>query len=143
MTMILIPKFPRKMEELLGPDGREEFIDFLNDSFAHQEAGVMESVSDRFDKKVTEEIARVNEAILTLDTRVNASIMELDNRIGEKIGHLDNWLSGEISGLRMDMFEMRADLKSEITSQTKWIVTMILAGTILYPLVDKLINRLL
>ena len=121
MAMTRIPKFPKKMEELLGNDGRNEFIDFLNDSFHHQEDSVLQTVSDRFDRRVSEEIGKVNQTISLLDKRVTE----------------------EISGVKNEMHEMKSELKSEITLQTKWIVTIILAGSVIYPLVNKLIEKFL
>ena len=128
MNMVRIPKFPKKMEELLGSDGKDEFIDFLNDAFHHQEESILQIVSDRFDRRVTEESGKVNQSVSNLDNRVTEEIS------GVKL---------ELAGLRSDMYEMRSELKSEITMQTKWIVTILLAGSVIYPLVNKLVDKIL
>ena len=139
MVMTRIPKFPKKMEELLGSDGKNEFIDFLNDSFHHQEDSVLQTVSDRFDRRVTEEDGVVNQSISLLDKRVTEEI----GKVNQSISLLDKRLTKEISGVRNDMHEMKSELKSEITLQTKWIVTIILAGSVIYPVVNKLITKFL
>ena len=146
MNMVRIPKFPKKMEELLGNDGKNEFIDFLNDSFHHQEDNVLHVVSDRFDRRVTEETGKVNHSVTLFDKRVteeiakvNQSVSLLDKRVTEEI----SGVKLELAGLRSDMYEMKSELKSEITMQTKWIVTILLAGSVIYPVVNKLLENFL
>ena len=150
-----IPKFPRKMEELLGPDGKEEFIDFLNDSFGHQEESVLQVVSDRFDRRVTEESKQIYVTVAKLDHRiteeiskVNESVFRLDNRITEEIGkvnitvsRLENRITEEVSGVKTMVAELRSEMKSDIATQTKWMFGGMMASaslvTVALPLAAK------
>ena len=156
MSMIKIPKFPKKMEELLGADGKDEFIDFLNDSFSHQEDNVLQVVSDRFDRRVTEESSlmkiafnnlemRVTEQIARLDIRLTKEVTFLDTRItkeiskvNDSISNLDKRVTAEIAGVNISIANLKSELKSDITNQTRWIVAILLAGTVIYPVVNQL-----
>ena len=159
MSVMKIPKFPWKMEELLGPDGKEEFIDFLNDSFAHQEESVLQVVSDRFDRRVTEESKgiyvtvakldhRITEEVAKLDHRITEEVAKLDHRITEEIAKLDVRITREFSrvdknidGLRVMIAELRSEMKSDISAQTKWMFGGMMAAatlvTVALPLVVK------
>jgi hypothetical protein len=117
MNMAKIPKFPRKMEELLGLEGKDQFIDFLNDSFHNQEDSVLQVVSDRFDLRVTEEIGKVNQSISLLDKRVTEEISGLRIEMHDGMFRLDNKITEEISGLRMEMHDGMFRLDNKITEE--------------------------
>jgi hypothetical protein len=167
--MTKIPKFPRKMEELLGPEGKDQFIDFLNDSFYNQEENVLQVVSDRFDRRVTEEISglrlemnkgisglrlEMHESISGLRTEINQGMSKLDNRITEEVSGLrleihdgmsglDKKITGEISITRVQISELRSELKSDIATQTKWILTVILAAATLISIIQPVMTKIL
>ena len=146
MSMTKIPKFPRKMEELLGLDGKDDFIDFLNESFHHQEESVVQFVSDRFDLRVTEGVGKVNQSIDRLDNRVTEEI----GKVNQSIARLDNRITEEISGVRVQIAELRSEIKADIadihrciTSQTKWILTVVLAAAALISILQPLMQKIL
>ncbi len=102
--MPLIQKIPRRLQELLGPDGTDEYVDFLNVALDAQKSDVVQLVSDRFERIVSEEVGKVRMEVASL--RVE--------------------LKGDLAGLDSKVANIRAELKSDMAAQTKWIVVTFL-----------------
>lgn len=133
MTMPMFRRIPRKLEEILGDEGTNEFSDFINDSFAANKENVMELVSDRFENRLSEELnvfrseyktdladlrAEFKSDIAELRAEVKEDIAELRAELKEDIAELRTELKEDIAELRAelkeDIAELRAELKGEI-----------------------------
>jgi len=100
--MAIVQKVPRKLEEVLGPEGTDQFVDFLNVSFNSQKEDVIQLVADKFERKLVEETSK----------------------------------------LRLEMVNVKAELKSDIATQTRWILVAILSITVLLPFFTELIKNI-
>ena len=81
MSMVKIPKFPKKMSELLGDEGRDEFIDFLNDSFQGQREDIVQITVDRFEKRVVKEVSGLGAEIKSVDSLLREEMHKLSEGI--------------------------------------------------------------
>lgn len=140
MTMAKIPRVPRKMEQTFGPEVVDEFIGFINDVYSVHKEDVVQLVSDRFDRRLSEEISVVklmisdqsvkmtemefglNSKIEEVGTGLNKKIDSLeirmagmDSRITEMQSSLDNRITEKSSGLDNRVTEMKSSLGSRIT----------------------------
>ncbi|TGL74442.1 LA_3696 family protein [Leptospira yasudae] len=107
----LVQKVPRRLGELLGPEGTIEFVDYLNRAFGNIHSNAIETVSDRFELRLSDENSKLRAEISGLKTELRSEFQS------------------EFSRLRSEFAEHRADIKSEIAEihkaisvQTKWIL---------------------
>ncbi|AOP32871.1 hypothetical protein A0128_02680 [Leptospira tipperaryensis] len=105
----LVQKVPKRLGEVLGPDGTVEFVDFLNHSFGNSQTNTIEIVSDRFDRRLKEETNQIR--------------MEMS---GLRSDFSD--LRADFADLRADFADHQSEIKSEIaeihkaiSTQTKWV----------------------
>ena len=133
--MAVVQRIPQKLEEVLGREGSDQFIDFLNVTFHSQEERVVQLVEDKFEKTVTEEVSKVRLEVAKLDTK----IAELRAEVKTDIGKLDT----KIAEVRTEIADLRAEMKSDIANQTKWIFSALIGAAVLYPIVSKLMQKFL
>ena len=79
---------PRVLREKLGEDGADSLVELLNRVSNHTRDDVLTFVEEKFEHRLSEEVAKVNQ------------------RITDEIA----MVRGEIQVLRTDMHAMRADL---------------------------------
>lgn len=144
--MMAIPMFrriPRKLEEVLGEEGTNEFVDFINDSFGANRENVVELVSDRFENRLSEELntfrseyktdladlraefksdlaalrAEVKEDIAELRAEVKEDIAELRAEVKEDIAELRAEVKEDIAALRAEVKEDIAELRTEMNEK--------------------------
>ena len=132
--MSAIIKPPKVLEKVIGPEGWDEFVDFLNQTLDDQKSNIIELVSDKFEKKVTEESGIIKLQIAQLKEEMHKEISI--NRI--EIAELKADLKGDIAGIHKEI----AGIHKEISNQTKWILAAILAAVALFPIMNKLIDKL-
>ncbi|MGJ4745096.1 LA_3696 family protein [Leptospira sp. SA-E8] len=106
-------RVPRKLEQVLGDEGANEFVDFINDSFAANKENVMELVFERFEKRLAEEL--------------NAFRAEYKQDLAD----LRAEFKAEIAELRMEMHKLMA-------TQTRWVLGAIIAMTGIFSIIVKL-----
>ncbi len=125
----LIQKVPRKLGELLGPEGTVEFVDFLNHSFGQSHSNTIEFATDRFERRLSEEGNKLRLEMSELRTEFRSEFSKLRS---------------EFSDLKVDFAEHRADIKSEISQihkaisiQTKWILATVLGSIGAFAMIIK------
>ncbi|TGN03104.1 hypothetical protein EHR06_03585 [Leptospira dzoumogneensis] len=92
MAMPMFRRVPRKLEEVLGDEGADEFVDFINDSFAANKEIVMELVFERFEKRLSEELN-------VFRAEYKAEIAELRIDMHKLIASQTKWMVGAIIAL--------------------------------------------
>lgn len=114
----LVQKVPRRLGELLGPEGTIEFVDYLNRAFGNIHSNAIETVSDRFELRLSDESSKIRSEISGLKTELRSEFQSEFSKI-----------RSEFADLKSDFAEHRADIKSEIAEihkaisvQTKWIL---------------------
>ncbi|MGJ4786826.1 hypothetical protein EHQ52_10725 [Leptospira koniambonensis] len=92
MATPMFRRMPRKLEEVLGDNGTDEFVDFINDSFAANKENVMELVFERFEKRLSEELNAFR-------AEYKADIAELRLEIHKLLSIQTRWMLGAIVAL--------------------------------------------
>ncbi len=154
---VQIPKFPHKLEDLLGRPGTDEFVDFLNQAFHSSKEDVVQTVGDRFERRLVEEtsklrielkedIAGIRTEMIGLRAEFKENIADLKAELKEDLSAvktvnagLQTELKGDISGLRSEMKSDNAVLHRDIAVQTRWILAVFLAAAVLYPILNQLV----
>ncbi|AJR13136.1 hypothetical protein LEP1GSC107_4720 [Leptospira interrogans serovar Grippotyphosa str. UI 12769] len=143
MTMsALVQKVPKRLGELLGPEGTVEFVDFLNRAFGDNNSTAIDIVTDRFERRLLEEGSKLRSEISELKaefrfefSKFRSEFTDLKTEFTDLRTEFTN-LKTEFANLKTDFADHRADIKSEVVEihksislQTKWILGVVI-GTI-------------
>jgi len=76
---------PRNLRERLGDEGADELVELLNKFEEKHTDSVVQIVADKFEKRLTEEISKVNE-------RISEEISNVKEKISEAKADLIKWM---------------------------------------------------
>ncbi|WP_036095381.1 LA_3696 family protein [Leptospira weilii] len=107
----LVRKVPKRLGELLGQEGIVEFVDFLNRAFGDSHSTAIEVVTDRFERRLSEESGKLRSEISEL--RV------------------------EFSNLRADIKSEVSEIHKAISLQTKWILGVMIGAIGIFSIIVK------
>ncbi|PJZ28913.1 hypothetical protein CH378_15260 [Leptospira kmetyi] len=68
----LVQKIPASLSQLLGPGGTIEFVDYLNRAFGNVHSNAIETVSDRFELRLSDESSKLRSEICGLRTELRS-----------------------------------------------------------------------
>lgn len=139
-------RIPRKLEEVLGEDGTDEFVDFINDSFSATKENTVELVSNRFENRLSEELNAFRSEHKTdladLRAEFKSDLSSLRTELKEDIAELRSELKGDIAELRTelkgDIADLRIEIHKLISIQTRWMLGAIVALTGIFSIIVKL-----
>ncbi len=104
MAILTVPKVLR---EKLGDEGVEALITLLNEAAHHERNNLLGILEERFERRVTEEGARLDKRIAEEVARLEVLLAEterrLDRRITEEVARLEVKLSTQMAGMRADL----------------------------------------
>ena len=148
---------PRELRERLGDAGSESLVELLRQVGGEQREDLITVVEERFAR-------RVMEARDELRTEMHAGFMDLQQQIGgvrAELRSVQAELQEQIGGVRAELKEqigsVRAELhkeignvhqeiglvRKEITVQTRWLLTVMVAATVLIPVMQRLLTVLI
>ncbi len=97
MAILTVPKVLR---EKLGDDGVEALITLLNEAAHHERNNLLGILEERFERRVTEEGARLDKRIAEEVARLEVLLAEtekrLDHRITEEVARLADTIAYEL-----------------------------------------------
>ncbi|MFQ5454746.1 MAG: LA_3696 family protein [Nitrospirota bacterium] len=113
---------PRRLREKLGEDATDDLVILLNESDKDTKEDVIDVASERFERRLTEEITRIDrritEEVAKLNERISDEVAKLDKRITEESAKLDKRITEEAAKLDKRITEEAAKLDKRI-SETK------------------------
>lgn len=115
--MVKIAKIPKEVKKAFGEDGTDKFIDFLNETLVSEKEDVIETVNSQFELKLKQEI----------------ELLRKEQQIEFK--NIQNQFS--------EVHRQFSEVHKTISNQTKWILAAILGAAIVYPIIVKLIDKLI
>ncbi|QCO42215.1 DUF1640 domain-containing protein [Leptospira interrogans] len=165
MTMsALVQKVPKRLGELLGPEGTVEFVDFLNRAFGDNNSTAIDIVTDRFERRLLEEGSKLRSEISELKaefrfefskfrseftdlktefTDLRTEFTDLRTEFTDLRTEFTN-LKTEFANLKTDFADHRADIKSEVVEihksislQTKWILGVVIGTVGVFSIIVK------
>ncbi|EMJ50491.1 hypothetical protein LEP1GSC111_2397 [Leptospira interrogans str. UT126] len=110
MLLDLIHKIPNQMEEILGPEGRDQFLAFLEEALTVSKNAILEVSFQQYETVLKFEISQVYSAIEAVKTTLSGEIEKLRYEIAVKIVNLQ----GEILDLRAEMKINFSEVNSKI-----------------------------
>ena len=125
---------PRELRERLGDPASDSLVDMLRQVGAEQREDVITMVEERF-------ALRLAETRDELRSEMHAGFLNLQEQIGS--------VRAEIGGVRAELHkeighvqEKIGEVHQKIAGQTRWLVTAILAATVLIPIMQKVLATL-
>ena len=104
----------KPLKDKLGDEAVDALVRLINQSQGEQENNVVEFVGDKFERRLTEEIAQVNVNIFEVekrfDHRLSEEIAQVNVNIFEVEKRFDSRLSEEIAKVGVELAATRADL---------------------------------
>ena len=141
---------PPLLRDKLGDDASAALIDLLHEAQNGQRQLLLQSVEDRFLRHVAESEGR-------LRSEMQAGFLELQRQMGalradvsKEIADLRKEFTGEIADLRREFTKEITDVRKEIgevrkeiTTQTRWILAVMVGATVLIPVLQRVMAWLL
>jgi bifunctional DNA-binding transcriptional regulator/antitoxin component of YhaV-PrlF toxin-antitoxin module len=110
MGIITIPK---PLREKLGDDGTEGLIEVLNRQEEHTQDSVIETAADRFERRLTEVGAGLDNRIIEVESGLRVEISDaekrFERRLTEESSRLDKRITEVESGLRVEIQKSKTD----------------------------------
>ena len=136
---------PRELRERLGDPASDSLVDMLRQVGAEQRDDVITMVEERF-------ALRLAETRDDLRSEMHAGFLNLQEQIGgvrAEIGSVRAELQEQIGSVRAELHkeighvqEKIGEVHQKIAGQTRWLVTAILAATVLIPIMQKVLATL-
>lgn len=93
----------KPLKDKLGDDGVQSLINLLNQTKTDQKQDILEYVEEKFERRLTEEIGKVNE-------RITEEIGKVNERITEEIGKVNMTMTAMEKRIDTKIERIRADL---------------------------------
>ena len=107
MSIIVVPKVLR---DKLGEDGANALVELLNGSAQHARDDVLLFVEERFERRLSEEAAKIDVKIVETEAKLNARIVETEAKLNTRIAQTEAKLEGKIAEVKASISEAKADL---------------------------------
>ena len=151
---------PRPLQDRLGDAATDSLVGMLQQIEADQEnhraaqkEHLFDVLEERFLRHVVESEDRVRKELRAEMqagfTRQQEQISALATEVGELRGEIGS-VRAEIGSVRAEIGSVRAELhkemaavRSEITIQTRWILAVLGAAAILFPIIQRVMETLL
>ena len=115
---------PRDLREKLGDAGSESLVELLRQANGEQREDLIAVVEERFAR-------RVMEARDDVRSEMHAGFLDLQQQIGGVRAELHQEIA--------KVHEKIGELRKEITVQTRWLVTVMVAASMLFPVMQKVL----
>ncbi|MDZ7724861.1 MAG: DUF1640 domain-containing protein [candidate division KSB1 bacterium] len=109
------------LREKLGPKASESLIHLINKSQEEQKHEMLEFVEEKFERRLTEEIGKVNISIANLenrfDHRLTTESSKVNERLTEEIGKVNERMTEEIGKVNERMTEEMGKVNERMTEE--------------------------
>jgi hypothetical protein len=110
VTAMSILTVPKVLREKLGDDGTDALVELLNQASGHTKADVLGFVEEKFERRLTEEVAKFNERLTTeigkVNERLTIEITKVNDRLSSELARVN----AEFPRLSQEMAEVKADM---------------------------------
>ena len=115
---------PRDLREKQGDAGSESLVELLRQVNGEQREDLIAVVEERFAR-------RVMEARDDVRSKMHAGFLDLQQQIGGVRAELHQEIA--------KVHDRIGELRKEITVQTRWLVTVMVAASMLFPVMQKVL----
>ena len=129
---------PRELRERLGDVASDSLVDMLRQVGAEQRDEVITMVEERFALRLAETRDELRSEMHTGFLHLQEQIGGVRAELQEQIGSVRAELHKELGRVQ----EKIGEIHQKIAGQTRWLVTAILAATVLIPIMQKVLAEL-
>lgn len=116
MKVPIYKRVPTRLENILGPKGRDEFLDFVNFNWNLGSKILLEESSNQFEKRLTEEFGKIKTELSEFKENTDHTSTNLKNEITNVKTELAIFRS-EFEGFKLEVRSEFAAVRSEIRSE--------------------------
>jgi bifunctional DNA-binding transcriptional regulator/antitoxin component of YhaV-PrlF toxin-antitoxin module len=122
MALVTVPK---PLREKLGDEASDALVSLINQAGNGYKTETVELVEERFERRVSEEVAKlerhITEEVGKLDHRITEEVGKLDHRITEEVGKLDRRITEEVAKLNERMATLDVKLSETKADLLRWM----------------------
>ncbi len=137
---------PRELRERLGDAATDSLVDLLHQFGNDQREDLISVVEERFALHVAESRDALRSELHTsldaLRSEMHAGFMGVQKQFLDQQQQLTS-MAKEIGSVRADLGKEIGDVRKDITVQTRWILTVLVAATILIPVMQRVLEAVL
>ncbi len=158
---------PRELREQLGDAATDSLVDLLQQFGVEQREDLIAVVEERFALRVAESRdelrtemhagfdavrSEMHAGLDAMRSEMHAGFMDVQKHflaqqqqigtLGKEIGSVRADLGKEIGSVRVDLGKEIGEVRKEITVQTRWLLTVLVAATILVPVMQRVLQAL-
>ena len=162
---------PRELRDKLGDAATDSLVDLLHQFGSDQREDLITVVEERFARHVadTRDTLRsethagldalrseLHAGLDALRNELHAGLVDVQKQflvqqqqianvrldLGKEIANVRVDLGKEIANVRVDLGKEIADVRKEITVQTRWLLTVLVAASVLIPVMQRVLTAL-
>ena len=111
MSVIVVPKIIR---DKFGEECTDAFVGLIKEIDLDARKDAIAIANERFEKRLTEEIGKVNQKITELEGK-------FDKKLTEEIGKVNQRITEESGKLRLEMEKLRTEIEKNKVDIIKWM----------------------
>jgi hypothetical protein len=100
---VAVISIPKGLRERLGDDGVDALVEVLSQVEASARDASILVVEERFERRVSEEGAKIN-------MRITEEVAKINNRITEEVTKINNRITEEVAKLRVEVSRVQSNL---------------------------------
>ncbi len=128
MGLNIYPLPPKSLRNVLGEEGTEAFVEFLQKTQSLGRNTMLELSTERYERRLAEETGKLRTEIAELRAEMFAGFSGIQEQFKEIYKELAR------------MYEKISDIQESINSQTKWIILSIFGAVPFYIALYKLLD---
>jgi uncharacterized phage infection (PIP) family protein YhgE len=118
---VAVISIPKGLRERLGDDGVDALVEVLSQVEASARDASILVVEERFERRVSEEGAKINmritEEVTKIDNRITEEVAKVNNRMTEEVAKINNRITEEVTKLRAELRAEISKLDNRITEE--------------------------
>ncbi len=118
---------PRALRQQLGDQAADELVELLNRATEETKRDVLVLAEEKFERRLSEEIAKVNQHTTDVKGDLTQQIAEVRSDLSQQIAEVRSDLSQQIAEVEVRLNERISDLKTEMANTraeiTRWMST--------------------
>ena len=120
MAVVTVKK---PLREKLGDDGAEALVELINEAQKETQDNVIKFVEEKFEKRLSEELAKVRVEIAEVKTELIERIEGVRTDLIERIEGVRTDLIERIEGVRTDLTERIEGVRTDLTERIEGVRT--------------------
>ena len=127
MPIIMVPK---PLREKLGEEATDSLVELFREKDEEQKGHLFDLVEERFERR-----------LLETESRIRADMSKMEAGIRADMSKMEAGIRADMSKGFLEIQKQFVEVHKAIANQTRWILTALLAGAVIYPIVVKLIDK--